>query len=165
MARSSSSLLPQVLSTPMMLLSFSFITTWAEKVYGLRRVFSAWPCRRTPLVWTQTRSGLLPLTWWSKIKLRIQFFLSTNTFILRYDDLYRLTLEFTDGKTGATRDTVVERSVGDFIDENGVICQVPVFPLCTIMMMIIVSIWFPQDIVEPLVLKLHKSLSAGKKDK
>ena len=43
---------------------------------------------------------------------------------LRYDDLYRLTLEFTDGKTGATRDTVVERSVGDFIDENGVVCQV-----------------------------------------
>ena len=42
----------------------------------------------------------------------------------RYDDLYRLTLEFTDGKTGATRDTVVERSVGDFIDENGLICQV-----------------------------------------
>ena len=45
----------------------------------------------------------------------------------RYDDLYRLTLEFTDGKTGATRDTVVERSVGDFIDENGLICQVCLF--------------------------------------
>ena len=33
---------------------------------------------------------------------------------------------------------MVERSVGDFIDENGVICQVPVFPLCTIMIIIIV---------------------------
>merc|ERR1719228_81522 len=69
---------------------------------------------------------------------------SASSNMMKYDDLYRLTLEFTDGKTGATRDTVVERSVGDFIDENGVICQ---------------------DIVEPLVLKLHKSLSAGKKDK
>merc|ERR1719180_232070 len=65
-------------------------------------------------------------------------------FGLLCDFLYRLTLEFPDGKTGATRDTAVERSVGDFIDENGLICQ---------------------DIVEPLVLKLHKSLSAGKKDK
>merc|ERR1719402_1986343 len=69
---------------------------------------------------------------------------SASSNMMKYDDLYRLTLEFTDGKTGATRDTVVERSVGDFIDENGLICQ---------------------DIVEPLVLKLHKSLSAGKKDK
>ena len=83
---------------------------------------------------------------------------------LRYDDLYRLTLEFTDGKTGATRDTVVERSVGDFIDENGVVCQV-----CRTTFIFQIPIFCHgflfQDIVEPLVLKLHKSLSAGKKDK
>merc|ERR1711936_915791 len=61
----------------------------------------------------------------------------------KYDDQYELTLTFTEGKTGAKRETVVKESVGDFIDENGVICQ---------------------DIIEPLVLKLHKSLASGKKD-
>lgn len=61
------------------------------------------------------------------MKYAIKFFRKFGLLIhlsKRYDDLYRLTLEFTDGKTGATRDTVVERSVGDFIDENGLICQV-----------------------------------------
>merc|ERR1740131_666890 len=61
----------------------------------------------------------------------------------KYDDQYELTLTFTEGETGAKRETVVKKSVGDFIDENGVICQ---------------------DIIEPLVLKLHKSLASGKKD-
>ena len=61
----------------------------------------------------------------------------------KYDDQYELSLSFTEGKTGARRETVVKMSVGDFIDENGLICQ---------------------DIIEPLVLKLHKSLASGKKD-
>jgi len=61
----------------------------------------------------------------------------------KYDDLYELTLAYTEGKSGARRETVVKKSVGDFIDENGQICQ---------------------DIIEPMVLKLHKSLAAGKKE-
>merc|ERR1719318_1567029 len=62
----------------------------------------------------------------------------------KYDDIYELSLSYTDGKTKAKRETTVKKSVGDFIDENGVICQ---------------------DIIEPLVLKLHQSLASGKKDK
>eukprot|EP00092_Neocalanus_flemingeri_P018685 GFUD01020236.1.p1 GENE.GFUD01020236.1~~GFUD01020236.1.p1 ORF type:complete len:200 (+),score=68.43 GFUD01020236.1:61-660(+) len=61
----------------------------------------------------------------------------------KYDDVYELTLAYTEGKTGSRRETVVKKSVGDFIDENGQVCQ---------------------DIIEPLVLKLHKSLAAGKKE-
>merc|ERR1711909_166189 len=62
----------------------------------------------------------------------------------KYDDIYELSLSFTDGKTNARRETTIKKSVGDFIDENGVICQ---------------------DIIEPVVLKLHNSLASGKKDK
>jgi len=62
----------------------------------------------------------------------------------KYDDMYELTLSFTDGKTGATRESSITKSVGEFIDENGLVCQ---------------------DIIEPMVLKLHNSLSSGKKDK
>merc|ERR1712240_325882 len=62
----------------------------------------------------------------------------------KYDDIYELSLSFTDGKTNTRRETTIKKSVGDFIDENGVICQ---------------------DIIEPVVLKLHNSLSSGKKDK
>jgi len=62
----------------------------------------------------------------------------------KYDDVYELSLSYTDGKTNAKRETSVKKSVGDFIDENGLICQ---------------------DIIEPLVLKLHNSLASGKKDK
>jgi len=62
----------------------------------------------------------------------------------KYDDMYELTLTFTDGKTGLTRESSVTKSVGEFIDENGQVCQ---------------------DIIEPVVMKLHHSLSSGKKDK
>merc|ERR1711874_520960 len=50
----------------------------------------------------------------------------------KYDDIYELSLTFTDGKTNAKRETTIKKSVGDFIDENGV-CQ---------------------DIIEPVVMKL-----------
>merc|ERR1712154_287369 len=62
----------------------------------------------------------------------------------KYDDIYELSLTFTDGKTNAKRETTIKKSVGDFIDENGVICQ---------------------DIIEPVVMRLHNSLASGKKDK
>jgi len=62
----------------------------------------------------------------------------------KYDDVYELTLTYTDGKTGLTRESTITKSVGDFIDENGQVCQ---------------------DIIEPMVMKLHHSLTAGKKDK
>jgi len=62
----------------------------------------------------------------------------------KYDDKYELTLTYLDGNTKSRRETTVIKSVGDFIDDNGVICQ---------------------DIIEPVVMKLHDSLSSGKKDK
>lgn len=62
----------------------------------------------------------------------------------KYDDKYELTLTYLDGKTSSRRETTVTKSVGDFIDENGLICQ---------------------DLLEPVVLKMHTSLSANKKDK
>lgn len=62
----------------------------------------------------------------------------------KYDDIYELSLAYTDGKTGQTRESKLTKSVGDFIDENGQVCQ---------------------DIIEPLVMKLHNSLASGKKDK
>jgi len=62
----------------------------------------------------------------------------------KYDDIYNLSMSFTDGKTSQSRDTEVEKSVADFIDVNGVICV---------------------DKLEPVVMKMQKSLSAGKKDK
>jgi len=62
----------------------------------------------------------------------------------KYDDKYELVLTFVDGKTGARRESTVIKSVGDYIDENGVICL---------------------DILEPVVMKMHSSLSSGKKDK
>ena len=40
----------------------------------------------------------------------------------KYDDKYELVLTFVDGKTGARRESTVIKSVGDYIDENGVIC-------------------------------------------
>ena len=62
----------------------------------------------------------------------------------KYDDKYELTLTYLDGNNKTTRETTVVKSVGDFIDDNGLICQ---------------------DLIEPVVLKMHNSLSAGKKDK
>ena len=53
-----------------------------------------------------------------------------------------LTISYTEGKTGARRETQVKKSVGDFIAENGQICQ---------------------DIIEPLVLS-YTNLSTGKKE-
>ena len=41
----------------------------------------------------------------------------------KYDDKYELSLTFIDGKTKAKRESTITKSVGDFIDENGVICQ------------------------------------------
>ena len=51
--------------------------------------------------------------------------------------MYDLALNFTDGKTGNTRDASFSKSCGEFFDENGVMCQ---------------------DLVEKAVLDLHKSL-------
>lgn len=66
------------------------------------------------------------------------------SYMKKYDDIYELAISFIDGKTGKRREQTVKHSVADFIDDNGVICQ---------------------DIIEPLVMKIHNSLSAGKKDK
>merc|ERR1719206_1526787 len=48
-------LYPFPLSRPVLIIcSGSYLFTPPTK----KRVFSAWPCRRTPLVWSLTRSGL-----------------------------------------------------------------------------------------------------------
>ena len=62
----------------------------------------------------------------------------------KYDDKYELTLTYLDGNNKTTRETTVVKSVGDFIDDIGLICQ---------------------DLIETVVLKMHNSLSAEKKDK
>jgi signal peptidase complex subunit 2 len=62
----------------------------------------------------------------------------------KYDDIYELSLSCTEGKTNARRETVIKKSVGEWIDVNGVICQ---------------------DVIEPAVLKMHSSLTTSKKDK
>jgi len=62
----------------------------------------------------------------------------------KFDDMYEVTVRLIDGKSGASRDTTFKRSVADFIDENGVICQ---------------------DIIETQIMKMHSSLTAAKKDK
>ena len=61
----------------------------------------------------------------------------------KYDDKYELSLTFIDGKTNSRRETSVTKTVGDFTDDNGLICQ---------------------DLIEPIVLKMHTSLSSNKKD-
>ena len=37
----------------------------------------------------------------------------------KYDDLYELIISYTEGKTGARRETQVKKSVWDFINETG----------------------------------------------
>ena len=61
----------------------------------------------------------------------------------KYDDIYKLTMAVTQGSSGQRREAGVSRSVGDFIDENGIVCH---------------------DIIEQMVIKLHKSLAAEKKE-
>ena len=67
---------------------------------------------------------------------------SLATFFSRFDDMYDLSLVFTDGKTKRSRDASFSKSCADFFDENGLLCQ---------------------DLVEKAVLALHKSL-ADKQD-
>jgi len=91
----------------------------------------------------------------------------------KYDDKYELTLTYLDGKTKSRRETTVTKSAGDFIDENGVICQdiieVNVYPSCRDVFFYYVPFvyyFFTMQIsFQPVVLKMHNSLSAGKKDK
>ena len=66
------------------------------------------------------------------------------SLLTKFDDQYELKLSLQDGKTGDLKETSIRKSVGEFIDENGVICQ---------------------DIIEPVVVKMHNSLTTGKKDK
>lgn len=70
-----------------------------------------------------------------------------NTFynlFCRYDDKYTFHLVFRDGKTGKRREASFIKSVANFIDVNGVICQ---------------------DIIEPEIIKLHNSLLSDRKEK
>jgi len=62
----------------------------------------------------------------------------------KYDDLYEVSIRLVDGKTGSDRETSFNKSVADFIDDNGVVCQ---------------------DLVEAQIMKMHNSLLSNKKDK
>jgi len=62
----------------------------------------------------------------------------------KYDDIYEVTVRMLDGKSGKSRETSFKKSVADFIDDNGVVCQ---------------------DLVEAQIMKMHNSLVSGKKDK
>lgn len=133
----------------------------------------------------------------------------------KYDDKYELVLTYVDGKTGARRESTVIKSVGDYIDENGVICLdilevnvkcfVPHHKLIIRQDVVIMAKWenlllliylilkvkIPEYtaiqfikrqspsrdntlvlsksnapfLLQPVVMKMHNSLSSGKKDK
>jgi len=70
-------------------------------------------------------------TWWLSSQLK------------RYDDMYSLNATFTDGETGETRNASMTKSVANFFDENGSICE---------------------DNFCPVVTKLHDSLTTEKKE-
>lgn len=61
----------------------------------------------------------------------------------RFDDMYQLVLTVCDGQDQKSRTASFNRSCGDFIDENGVVCL---------------------DLVESAVDELARSLESGKKD-
>lgn len=56
----------------------------------------------------------------------------------KFDDMYDLNLNYTDGKTKKSRDASFSKSCGEFFDENGVLCQ---------------------NLIEKAVLNLRKSLA------
>jgi len=62
----------------------------------------------------------------------------------KYDDVYEVSVKVIDGKSGASRETSFKKSVADFIDDNGVVCQ---------------------DLIEAEMMKMHNSLASNKKDK
>ena len=61
-----------------------------------------------------------------------------------YDDMYELIISYTDGKTNHSREANIKQSIADFIDDNGLVVM---------------------EKLDPVVLKMYSSLSAGKKDK
>jgi len=61
----------------------------------------------------------------------------------KFDDMYTMALTYYDGKSKAMREDSFNRSVGDFFDENGVLCL---------------------DILESAVVKLHTGLCSAKKN-
>ena len=62
----------------------------------------------------------------------------------RYDDMYTIHMSYTDGSTKLERNNKFTKSVADFFDENGYLCN---------------------DIFDPEIIKLHEGLSADKKEK
>jgi len=62
----------------------------------------------------------------------------------KYDDVYEVSVKVIEGKSGAARETSFKKSVADFIDDNGVVCQ---------------------DLIEAEMMKMHNSLASNKKDK
>lgn len=65
-----------------------------------------------------------------------------SSHMKKFDDIYELSLVYTDGKKKA-RDASFTASCGQFFDENGLLCL---------------------DLLDNAVMKLHKSLTADKKD-
>jgi len=61
----------------------------------------------------------------------------------RYDDMYELYMTYTNGVTGRVQETFLVKSVANFFDENGYLCE---------------------EIFEEEVKKLHSSLLLEKKD-
>ncbi|XP_061194889.1 signal peptidase complex subunit 2-like isoform X1 [Saccostrea echinata] len=67
-----------------------------------------------------------------------------SSMLKKYDDMYHLTVTFTDGITGIQRTKEFSKSVCNYFDENGVLCF---------------------DLFEPEIRLLHNQISAeGKKD-
>ena len=87
-------------------------------------------------------SGKFATFFWQQIEILWHRHFLIGYFFSRFDDMYDLSLVFTDGKTKRSRDASFSKSCADFFDENGLLCQ---------------------DLVEKAVLALHKSL-ADKQD-
>ncbi|XP_048744352.2 signal peptidase complex subunit 2-like isoform X2 [Ostrea edulis] len=67
-----------------------------------------------------------------------------SSMLKKYDDLYHLSMTFTDGKTGINRSEEFSKCVSNYFDENGVLCF---------------------DLFEPEIRLLQSKISAeGKKD-
>ena len=101
----------------------------------------------------------------------------------KYDDKYELSLTFIDGKTNARRETTVTRTVGDFIDDNGVICQdivevshsefsseisILLFDKVAYKLVSQLALLYYKNNIfkfQPVVMKMHNSLTTSKKEK
>ena len=70
--------------------------------------------------------------------------ISVKDVFFRYDDIYHLTMSFTDGKTKKTVSAEVTKSVANFFDEKG---------------------YLSREVFSPVVIGLRSTITKEKKEK